>query len=386
MLDYDVAISFAGEQRSEAEAIAACLRQSGVKVFYDKYEQANLWGKDLYEHLSDVYQKKARFCLMLVSAAYADKVWTSLERKNAQARALSQKGEYILPVRFDETEIPGLPGTTAYLRFQDHGVEGVCAALLQKLGNGLGAAVPQESVLAPEPPEFWDQRKILADTGIQKQIWTKPRWRIWIHPIHFKKARFRTVEQCRDFMVSSYVIIKGWMPYPWFATDALQLSDESVTGEIDKSDGRMRRLERWTLFRSGQFVHNRAFDEIKDLGDRIHALEILDTVTGAFELAARLARRGVLSPEAQLKFEVYGVAGRALTWPEDVFGTRDAMKEDCWSQDENFTVVWQAKAFELDGRAHELALDAAIEILSNFGWSNPPRDRLALEQRKRFGS
>lgn len=386
MLDYDVAISFAGEQRSEAEAIAACLRHSGVKVFYDKYEQANLWGKDLYDHLSDVYQKKARFCLMLVSAAYAEKVWTSHERKNAQARALSQKGEYILPVRFDETEIPGLPGTIAYLRFQDHGVEGVCAALLQKLGNGLGAAVPQEKVLAPEPPEFWEQRKTLADTEIQKQIWTKPRWRVWIHPIHFKKARFRTVEQCRDFMVSSYVIIKGWMPYPWFATDALQLSDESVTGEIDKSDGRMRRLERWTLFRSGQFVHNRAFDEIKDLGDRIHALEILDTVTGAFELAARMARRGVLSPEAQLKFEVYGVAGRALTWPEDVFGTRDVMKEDCWSQDENFAVVSQAGVTELDGRAHELALNAAIEIFSNFGWSNPPRDSLAAEQRKRFGS
>lgn len=47
MFDYDVAISFAGEQRREAEAIAKCLTDSGVKVFYDKYEQANLWGKDL---------------------------------------------------------------------------------------------------------------------------------------------------------------------------------------------------------------------------------------------------------------------------------------------------------------------------------------------------
>jgi hypothetical protein len=63
MFDYDVAISFAGEQRTEAEAIADCLRKNGIKVFYDRYEQADLWGKDLYEHLSDVYQKKARFCL-----------------------------------------------------------------------------------------------------------------------------------------------------------------------------------------------------------------------------------------------------------------------------------------------------------------------------------
>jgi hypothetical protein len=386
MFEYDVAISFAGEQRAEAEAIAECLRLATIKVFYDKYEQANLWGKDLYEHLSDVYQKKARFCLMLVSAAYAEKVWTSHERKNAQARALLQKAEYILPVRFDETEIPGLPATVGYLRFQDHGVRGVCAALLQKLGSTADVPVPTPKALAPEPPEFWDQRKAVADTEIQKQIWTKPRWRIWIHPIDFKKARFKSAEHCREFMVSSYVVVRGWMPYPWFSTDALQTGEEWVTGEIDKSDGRMRRLERWTLFRSGQFVHNRAFDEILDLGDHIHVLEILDTVTGAFELAARMARRGVLSPEAQLKFELHSVAGRTLTWPQDVFGRRDALRLDCWSQDESFTVIRQVSVADLDARPRELALDATVEIFAKFGWPDPPKDQMAEEQRKRFGT
>lgn len=39
MFEHDVAISFAGEQRSEAEAIADCLANSQVKVFYDRYEQ-----------------------------------------------------------------------------------------------------------------------------------------------------------------------------------------------------------------------------------------------------------------------------------------------------------------------------------------------------------
>ena len=52
MFDYDVAISFAGEQRKEAEAIADCLKKNEVNVFYDGYEKAHLWGKDLYEHLS----------------------------------------------------------------------------------------------------------------------------------------------------------------------------------------------------------------------------------------------------------------------------------------------------------------------------------------------
>ena len=92
-----MAISFAGEQRKEAEAIADCLKKNEVNVFYDGYEKAVLRGKDLYE----------RFCLMLVSAAYAAKVWPTHERRNAQARALSQNREYILPVRFDDTETPG---------------------------------------------------------------------------------------------------------------------------------------------------------------------------------------------------------------------------------------------------------------------------------------
>src|SRR5262245_818772 len=102
---FDVAISFAGEQREFARSVAECLRAHGRTVFYDEYEQAALWGTNLQEHLSDVYGRQARFCLMLVSEDYAAKVWTTHERRVAQARALKQREEYILPVRFDQTEV-----------------------------------------------------------------------------------------------------------------------------------------------------------------------------------------------------------------------------------------------------------------------------------------
>jgi hypothetical protein len=45
--DYDVAISYASEDGLQAESLAAVLRDRGVHVFYDKYEKAVLWGKDL---------------------------------------------------------------------------------------------------------------------------------------------------------------------------------------------------------------------------------------------------------------------------------------------------------------------------------------------------
>jgi serine/threonine protein kinase len=256
----------------------------------------------------------------------------------------------------------------------------------RKSGLANSDTLSSSSIFPPEPNEFWEQRKALPDTDIQRQIWKMPRWRIWIHPTEFKKARFQTVDHCREFMIGSYVRVKGWMPYPWFNADTLQTGSEWVAGEIDSTDGRMRRLERWALFRSGQFVHNRAFDEIKDLGDRIHVLEVLDTVTGAFELASRLAKRGILSHDAQVKFELFGVAGRALTWPLDVFGTQNAFQEDFWSQDEDFTVTKQQTAADLQSRPRELALDATLELLAHFGWSDPPREKLVTEQEKRFHS
>ena len=105
----------------------------------------------MYEHLAEIYNRKARYCLMLVSDSYATKAWTTHERRNAQARALEQKGEYILPVRFDNTRIPGLPSTIGYIRFQEHGAEGVCRLLCQRLRKPTDASVAPKGLLTTSP-------------------------------------------------------------------------------------------------------------------------------------------------------------------------------------------------------------------------------------------
>lgn len=140
--DYDVSLSFAGEERTYVEKVANLLQEEGVKVFYDKFEEADLWGKDLYEHLSDVYLRRARFTVMFLSRAYAQKVWTSHERKAAQAKAFNCSEEYILPVRFDETEIPGVLPTTAYLNAHDKLPEDITRIILEKLKRSPRASVP----------------------------------------------------------------------------------------------------------------------------------------------------------------------------------------------------------------------------------------------------
>jgi len=50
---YDVALSYAGEDRAYVEQIAAQLRQEGIRVFYGEYAAAELWGNDLYVLLDE---------------------------------------------------------------------------------------------------------------------------------------------------------------------------------------------------------------------------------------------------------------------------------------------------------------------------------------------
>ena len=114
-VSYEVVLSFAGEDREYVDKVADFLRKSGVKVFYDKYEEVELWGKDLSEFLGKVYGESARYCVMFISKHYADKVWTNHEKRHALARALNEKKEYILPARFDQTSIEGLSTTVAYV-------------------------------------------------------------------------------------------------------------------------------------------------------------------------------------------------------------------------------------------------------------------------------
>jgi hypothetical protein len=131
--DYDVALSFAGEDRGYVEEVARALIAAGVKVFYDKLEEADLWGKNLYSHLSDVYRNRARFTVMFISRWYAEKRWTNFEREAAQARAFSESREYILPARFDDTEVPGMLPTTGYVSARERSPAELAALILLKL-------------------------------------------------------------------------------------------------------------------------------------------------------------------------------------------------------------------------------------------------------------
>lgn len=132
---YDIAVSFANEDRRIVESYCRILSSRGLKVFYDMFEQTNLWGTNLYDKLDEVYRTKALFCVLFISQHYAIKVWTNHERKSAQARALKENREYVLPVRLDDTEIPGILPTTVCQDLRKVSIEELAEITIKKVSK-----------------------------------------------------------------------------------------------------------------------------------------------------------------------------------------------------------------------------------------------------------
>lgn len=136
---YDVCLSFAGEDRPYVDEVARHLTELGVTRFYDTDEQADLWGKNLIEHLDQIYRHDSRFCVMFVSEHYARKMWTKHERQSAFDRALISDTEYVLPVRFDDTDLPALRVGTGYLDLRRLTPRELAEMIAEKVGAAVAA-------------------------------------------------------------------------------------------------------------------------------------------------------------------------------------------------------------------------------------------------------
>lgn len=134
--EYDVAVSFAGEDRPLVILLVNALEARGVEVFYDFNESARLWGKDLEIELAQIYAQEARFMVLCLSAAYPVKDWTRFELEIGQRAAAKRPSEYLLPLHLssDIPPIVGLKDTVGYQRLaHESDVDRVAELLLSKV-------------------------------------------------------------------------------------------------------------------------------------------------------------------------------------------------------------------------------------------------------------
>lgn len=92
---YDVALSFAGEDRAIAEALKDELEERGLVVFYDHTEQARILGEDLERFFQPIYSAEADFVVVVLGPTYGQKRWTRFESDAFEARF--DQG-YVIPI------------------------------------------------------------------------------------------------------------------------------------------------------------------------------------------------------------------------------------------------------------------------------------------------
>lgn len=151
-LDFDVLLSFAGAERDYARAIHDIATANGLRVFLDEEFQHEIWGKNLVEYLDHTYRERGGYVLVLISDAYNKRAFTRVERRAAFDRMIREKGEYLLPVKMDNTWIDGLPTSTAYLDLRIHGVLGVCELLVRKIRGAAERLTVPPGLAIPRVP------------------------------------------------------------------------------------------------------------------------------------------------------------------------------------------------------------------------------------------
>jgi len=111
---YDIALSFAGEQRDSVEQIYRYLDEKGLDVFYDESEdsQVRYLGKCFVEVASEVYTH-ARLVVVFISDEYLNKMWPSLEYKILNNRLLRAafSDERVVFFKFGKPKLPEVIGT-----------------------------------------------------------------------------------------------------------------------------------------------------------------------------------------------------------------------------------------------------------------------------------
>lgn len=106
--NYDVAISFAEEDRNAALALALALEIKGLKkVYYYPNQRAATWGTELKMKLENIFLTEARYAVVMLSNNYFDikKEYTPIEFAAIKKRINEEVGiVYMLPIKLNTNE------------------------------------------------------------------------------------------------------------------------------------------------------------------------------------------------------------------------------------------------------------------------------------------
>ena len=112
--EWDVALSFAGENRELAAYLADKLTGLDVPVFYDTHYEANYLGKTWSAQFKDIFGAKSRYVVCILDKHHADKIWPTFEREIFTPRVPSGT---VIPIFLDDTKFVGISHDLIGIKF-----------------------------------------------------------------------------------------------------------------------------------------------------------------------------------------------------------------------------------------------------------------------------
>jgi len=133
---FEVALSYASENRVYVEKVYKKLREKKVNVYFDKAHEIDAWGEHSDSYFGEIFSK-AKHCVAFISKYYLEKGFPLHELHNAIASEIQEKSIKVLPVKLDDVGLPsGLPKTKIWVNAQNTSPEQLAEMIIAKIKKG----------------------------------------------------------------------------------------------------------------------------------------------------------------------------------------------------------------------------------------------------------
>lgn len=137
--EFDIAISFAGENRELARHIADQIQMLDCAVFFDELYEANYLGTAWRKQFEDIFKNRSRVVVCVLDVHHADKIWPTFERECFTPRVADGA---VIPIFLDNSVFPGIPADIVGIRFvrdeskslEDQVTDEVAFKIVERLG------------------------------------------------------------------------------------------------------------------------------------------------------------------------------------------------------------------------------------------------------------
>jgi hypothetical protein len=156
--EYDLAVSFAGEQRAYVEEFVLACKGLGLRVFYDRDMEVAYWGENFIFEFRKVYGGQvARFFVPFLSTDYLNRPYPMDEFAAAIEQEFRRGGTtYLLPIVVGDVAVPPelVNPAVGRLRADRHTPQELAAITARKLGLQSPPATPPVRLPRLAPRSF----------------------------------------------------------------------------------------------------------------------------------------------------------------------------------------------------------------------------------------